>query len=128
MAIVAVLAGDGTDTKWEGDLVNRFDAVQRVRRGEPVVRRDWGPGKRFRFSLAPGEMFTLPDEDGSPKLYIVRSISEGRVEFVRSTDARRKVDIKAAHEWFVHPPNTLRKAGCRKVRVTYLGEVLSAND
>ncbi len=128
MAIVAQLDKDGNDKTWKGHLVSRFEAAQRARRGESVVQRQWPKGHEFRFTLAPGEMFTLQGEAGPTGPFVVRSISEGRVEFVSANDARRKADIKAAKEWIVRTPNTLRERGCRKVTVSYLGEIRPAND
>lgn len=128
MAIVAYLDATGQETRWEGHLVSRLEAVGRHRRGEAVVKRDWGPGKRFRFTLAPGDMFTMTGSGGERILCVARSISEGRVEFVRATDARLKTDIKKAKEWLVKTPDSLRKAGCQKVAVSYLGEIVPCND
>ncbi|MGQ9652286.1 MAG: type II CRISPR RNA-guided endonuclease Cas9, partial [Phycisphaerae bacterium] len=128
MVIVADIDANGQETRWEGHLVSRLEAVERHRRGEPVVKRDWGTGKRFRFTLAPGDMFTIVDGGGRRVLCVVRSISEGRVEFVRATDARLKADIKKAREWLSRTPDSLREAECRKVIVSYLGEIVPCND
>lgn len=128
MAIVAVLDGDGRDRKWEGYLVSRFEAHQRYRRGEPIVQKDWPDGRRFVCSLAPGEMFTADRDGNGCALFVVRSVSEGRVEYVRANDARRKVDIKASKEWLVNPPTSLMKMQLQKVTVSYLGVVVPVND
>lgn len=127
MVILARTGPDGKDREWEGVLVSRLEAAERVRRREPVVQREWGDGRVFRFSLAPGEMFTLEDSNGKG-LYIVRSISQNRVEFVKANDARRKVDIKAAKDWLVHTPGVLFRKRCQKVRVGYLGNIVLAHD
>ena len=127
MAIVAKVDSEGNDREWEGVLVSRLEAAERARRRVPVVQREWGEGRVFRFSLAPGEMFTLEDGNGKG-LYIVRSISQNRVEFVKANDARKKVDIKAAKHWLTHPPSVLFRKRCQKVSVGYLGDIVPAND
>jgi len=133
MVIVAHLDKEGADKKWVGHLVPRLCAVERARRarmGEPVrvVQRGWPEGQEFRFTLAPGEMFRLGEADGATTLYVVRSISKNRVEYVRNEDARLKKEIKGAKDWKSSPPNRLRELGCRKVTVTYFGEIRPAND
>ena len=119
--------------KWEGEIVPMLEAVRRLRAGEPVIKRDHGPDKRFVFSLAGGDTIEL-ERDGKRELFVVRSISitEGTatrmVEYVRLNDARRVTDIKATKDWFKSLVEPLRKAGCRKVVVGPLGDVFPAND
>lgn len=132
MAIVAILDQDGNDKKWEGHLVSRFEAHQRFRRGEPIIQKEWGEGKRFVFSLAPGEMFKARVEQDE-RTYTVRSISGSNVEFVHVNDARKKLDIKKGvgpkgKGWLVRSVNVLRQLGARKVRVTYLGDIVEIHD
>jgi hypothetical protein len=126
--------------EWEGGVVTRLEAMRRLARREPVVQKDdLPPGERFVCTLCSGDTIELDEWDrdknatGNRALYVVRSVYEqasgySLCEFVRATDARRKADIKAAHEWFSHPPTKLHQRNCRKVIVTPLGEVRYAND
>ncbi len=128
MEIVAELDKDGNERKWVGHLVSRFEAAQRVRRGEPVVRKDWGVSARFLFSLANGEMISVSRDGGPKTLCVIRGIAEDCVDFVDARDARKKDDIRRAKQWGRSRVNPLRKLGCQKVTVSYLGEVRMAND
>jgi len=129
MEIVAVLDDAGKETSWEGHLVSVFDAVGRHRRGEPVIQRDHGPGKRFKFSLAGGEHVVMEHEPGQSHLYRVVVISQGQLEFRLHTDARPITVLKKMPGSRVRrSPDSLRKPKARKVAVDPLGNVLPAND
>ncbi len=128
MEIVAVLDKDAKPRKWEGHLVSRFEAVQRRKRGEPIYQRDFGEGKRFEFSLAPGEMIEVESDKFGRGPFIIRGITGQRIYYARHNDARLKTDIIKAGDWFRPSIDTLMKAGCRKIRVDYLGRVYPAND
>ncbi len=119
--------------KWEGHLVTRLEGTGRLRAGEPVVRREHAPGKRFLFSLAGGELIELDDPKLGRGICVVRTVSAEKrgsvsVELCRASDARPKNTIKDTGGWVKHSPDALRKAGARKVRVTLLGDVVPAND
>jgi hypothetical protein len=114
------------NAKWKGEIVSQFDAMRRLRAGEPVVRRERGG---FKFSLASGETFELTDgETGEIKRFKVRTISGPTVEYVALSDARLKKDIKQKGDWFTLTGDAMRKRGLRKIVVTPLGEVRYAND
>jgi len=113
--------------QWAGALVPLHEAVRRLRAGEPVVQKDHGPDKRFLFTLAPGEIVEL-DQEGGRALFRVRSVYEGNIDYVSLSDARKKTDIKATHQWKKSAVNVLGKLNCRKVVVTPLGEVRRAHD
>lgn len=131
------------NAKWEGVVVSTYEAMRRLRAHQSVVQRDHGPGKRFLFSLAGGEIIELNKEDSKQDttkracseagLYVVRTVTAtqaGRVslDFARITDARKKADIQAARDWGRSDIDPLRKRDCRKVTVTPLGEVRRARD
>jgi len=64
---------DGT---WTGRCVSRFEACERLRRGEPVVSRRGPDGARFLMSLAINDMVQLTDpETGEVALYRVQKTS-----------------------------------------------------
>ncbi len=132
--IVATIDENGTEVKWEDHIVSRFDATDHLvrarRSGNPptIVQRDWGPDRRFKFSLAPDDYLLMDDDDGRVQLYRVASISEGDLELRLHSDARIRKEINAAHERVRASAEKLRQRNARKVRITYLGEVLPAND
>ena len=114
---------------WEGVVVSRYEAMQRMKKGEPVVQRDHGPDKQFVFSLCGGDIFEVDGEDGSRELYRVRVItamSSGQIS-VKSCpvqDARLVKDLKM----LIKDPNPLRKLNCRKVEIGPLGEKRYSSD
>lgn len=138
MEIVAVLDSDGNETKWEGAVVTLYEACRRRQARQPVVCLDHGPGKRFKFSLAGGEVIELDEPDDSRALFVVRTISQEaprdgaqslqKVEFVRINDARQKKEIRDTGGWLTRSPNRLMELHCRKVQVDPLGEVHPAHD
>ncbi len=115
--------------KWEGEVVTRYEAMRRLRAGEPIIKRDHGEGKEFKFSLGHGESIRMKDENGKLEFYTVSKFSKsasGRVtlHFTKHTDARPK----GKGVYVQKDPEPLRKAGCEKIVITPLGEVRRAND
>jgi CRISPR-associated endonuclease Csn1 len=129
MEIVAVLDDAGNETRWEGHLVSMFEATQRRRRGDPIIRRHYGDNEKFKFSLGGGEYVTMEHETGKIQLFRVAVISHGRLEFRLHNDARPITLVKKISGGRVRrSPDALRKARTRKVVVDPLGNVLPAND
>jgi len=122
------------NVKWEGRVVSRYEAMRRLRAHEPIVKRDHGPEKRFVFSLACGEMFEIENEELAVRdRFVVRGISQyaaGQcvISHVRPEDARKVPDMRKTGDYRRITPNELRKADCRKVTMTPLGEVRNAKD
>lgn len=131
LAFVAVLGPDGTETKWEGHLVSRFEAHRRLAAREPVVRRDWGEGRSFKFSLASGDTVVLSVNGAPERLAKVRTITEyggqGRVDLSWIEDARL-VKAIPKEDFPRLAVNSLRPMACRKVIISPIGEVLLAHD
>ena len=125
--IVALLDDSGKETEWEGHVVSLFEAYQRKKRKEPVVKREFGDQRRFKFSLAWGELVEMEIEKGKREVFVVRSVFK-QMAFARVKDARLKKDILASGDWVTKLPNPLRAAKCRKVFLTPFGEVRYAND
>jgi CRISPR-associated endonuclease Csn1 len=130
---------EATDKKgnprWEGHVVTTKEAMRRLKAREPIVQGDHGPGKRFLFSLADGEIVELNAEQDKRALYVIRTVrTDRRVEFVGITDARKKGSrsergtIKGEGAWFTAAVDKLRERGSRKVVVTPVGEVRWASD
>ena len=125
------------DTKgnpqWQGVVVNRYEAMRRKRDKEDIVRKDHGPGTRFLFTLAPGEMIQLKDQNGKFNLYRIRTYTQIKGKnfqlwYVDVNDARIENEIKAAKQFYSKTADSFRKAECRKVTITPLGKVRWAND
>jgi CRISPR-associated endonuclease Csn1 len=130
--IIEVIDKKG-NTKWDARIISLFEAMRRHKAGEPIVKRDHGDGKKFIFSLGGGEIIQLDATDGGRGLCRIRTISADRdgyvtVEYVSLNDARKKDDIKRTKDWKKIAMEPLRKLHCRKVVVTPLGEVRTAND
>ncbi len=120
--------------KWDGEVVTMLEAHRRVGAGEPVVRRDHGPGTRFLFSLCGGDMVEIDHKAEGRALYVVRTIAkEGEKESIRfllapASDARRKTDMTKAGVLVRPGLESLRKLNPQKVSVDPLGMVRRAND
>jgi len=138
--IVAELDESGEEGRWEAVVVSRFEAAARLedmrrkRSGLPVVQRDHGSSRVFKFSLMNGDTVEMADGERRA-LFIVHKISRfatGQVEFAfcRATDARRVKQIQEGKgvDWPRPGPDGLRKLGCVKVSVDALGRVRPAND
>ncbi len=132
--IIEVRDKKGTP-RWEGRMVTLFEAVRRMKAGEPVVCRDHGEGTRFVFSLAHEEVVLLKtDSNAQPELWLVSKFSEDvkgniNITFRRLWDARLASDLQKIKGGYLRKtPNSLRDCEPRKVAVTPLGDVRWAND
>lgn len=127
--IVALLDKQDHEVKWESHVVPMFEASMRLKNGQKLVKKDFGVGRRFKFSLCRKDSIELEIE-GKKEICVIRasSVSDSRIEFVRHTDAREKTDAKKEKTWFRETPDSLRKKSCRKLTITPLGEVRRAND
>lgn len=140
--IFALKNASGSVIKWEGRVVTRLDAYQRVKHKLPVVNRTWTEKHEFLFSLTQGDIIELDVNvapDGVQRApYTVLAItfdSGGRIEAKHIRDARKKADIPSTPTGelkvlFRPRPvvNALMKLNCRKLTITPLGEVFPAND
>ncbi len=102
--------------------------MQRRRRGEPIVQRDWGDNRRFKFSLSGNECLEFKDKHGDNHIYRINGISEGDIELTLHWDARTQKERRKTKSRERASGEKLRKGKARKVRVTYLGCVIPAND
>lgn len=124
--IWAKLDKDGKEIGWEDEPVTLFEAYERVRRGEPVVCRDGGEGRVFKFSLAANEFVELDSEDGGRMVYRLLSISDGDMEVRMHRDCRIRKELRAAKELERVSGNALLKRNARKIHVSHLGEIKDA--
>lgn len=136
--IVATLDTKGNEIRWTGHVVTLFDAIQRKKQGKPVIQRDHGPGKRFKFSLAINEYMLLDKPDSNPQLYRVISLEkDGRINMKLHTDAsaspskdnsKTKEERNAARNASRFNINKDLRGKSQKVKVDYLGGIHPAND
>ncbi len=128
--IVAVLDKNGMEKKWEDHCVTRLEAHQRKATGNPIIQKDWGPAGNFKFSLASNDYLLLKDQNGDDQLVRLLSLSEGAYEGRIHYDARMASEArKKGSDARIHmTAESMRKRQARKVRVTYLGEIVPAND
>ena len=126
--ISAKLSEDGGELSWEDTPVSRFDANARRAAGTPVIEREHCGNRCFKFSLVPGDYVEMENKDGKRELYRVASISKGDIEFRHQHDARDVQALKAAKARVRGGGPFLFKRKARKVTITYLGQVLPAND
>jgi CRISPR-associated endonuclease Csn1 len=133
--IVAALDEEGTEVKWEGHVVSMLEAYRRkqdcLRRKEhpDVIKKNYGPGKLYKFSLFCGDFIELDMPEGLREVFVIRAVPQSKqIMFVQCNDARLQKEIKAAKKWFSGYPDSLRKRNARKVHLTPFGEVRNAND
>ena len=109
-------------TSYVGDVVSRLEAMERQRKGLPVVRTERGPDAAFLFTLSMGDMVRWKDQ-----LWRVSGVTGLQVELKRSTDARLKKELTSGEK--PRPTiNTFCAEGGRKVHVSRLGEAREAHD
>jgi CRISPR-associated endonuclease Csn1 len=134
MEIVAVLDENGNETKWEGILVSRFEAIQRHNRGEPIIQTNHLPERRFIFSLSSGEHVMMDDRHGNQQIFRVTTVTNGRMRLLENSDARTQAEQGKSKETQKRPapltptPNTFSKHNPSKVSISPLGVVTPAND
>lgn len=124
------------NVKWEGFVVSQFDAIQRQKNGEPVVKRDHGEGTKFLFSLGHEDAVLLENEHGEIEIAVVKGFSElvsGQlpITLLRHNDARKSTDlnkIKGGEGYIRRVPNTLKEDKAKKITIGTLGEIRNAND
>ena len=135
VAIFALLNEVGAEKRWEPVIVSLFDAMERKRKGEPLIQTSYsGTGKAiFKFSLMGGDTLLLhKDCDHSkslcnPTVWQVRTIAaSGQLSLVRINDARQKTDILKAKEWWSPSVDGLRKLDALKVMIDSLGGIHQA--
>lgn len=107
---------------WTDQPIRLCDLMDRKR---PEGAGKLGP--EVVFTLAANDYVEMDAPEGGTQLYRIRSVSEGDIELRVHYDARPdKVVRKAGRSGLRVNGEALRKRHARKVRVTYLGEVLNA--
>jgi CRISPR-associated endonuclease Csn1 len=108
--------------KRDSKVVTMFEAVQRSRKGESVVCKDHGDGKKFVCSLSINDMVKIKNKTGEMDLYRVQKMDANKmVRFRHHTasmiEQKETYIDKTAHLFEGH-----------KVTVDPLGRVYPAND
>lgn len=129
--IYAEIKADGSEGRWDGEVVSMLEAYRRKKAGRPVVEKDHGTLVKFKFSLCPGEAIECDDGNGGSSRWVVRGATaqngSPRIFLVRHNDARQRKEMESEAYWrpFLNP---LHQRNARKVSVTPLGEVREAHD
>jgi CRISPR-associated endonuclease Csn1 len=131
--IVAVLDAAGKEISWEEHVVSRLEANARQSREAKarcvsIIQRDWGNGRRFKFSIMPNDSLSMLDKSGKRQLYRVLSISAGDHEVQLHTDARSSKELKERRQRIRMTAKKLFEARAHKVVVSPLGDVVRARE
>jgi len=131
--IFAELDQQGKEREWDGIVVPMHEAWRRLRAGEPVVNRDAGPGRLYKFSLAQGEVVECDGKHEGRSLFVFRKVTQFtkggiQIGFAPLNDARKAREMQVARAWLWTTPNTLGDRHARKMTVNPLGEVTEAHD
>lgn len=126
---VEIVADESRKSRWDGSVVSLLEAHRRRNAGEPVVKRDHGPGKRFLFALAGGDTVELTTSNDKRGLYVVRAISKvsqgGReyceLALVGVNDARTIAEIRQDHAMIRTLIAPMQAMECCKLEVDPLG-------
>lgn len=119
-----VLNKDGSP-KREGTIVTMFEAAQRAKNKQPLIKRDHGPNTRFVMSLGINEMILLDIGQDEPVLHRVQKLSMERIILRPHTYAGQVKDTDKPPLIQRKSSNTLKG---RKVTVDFLGRLRWAND
>ncbi len=133
LEIFAELDEFGEEVEWDGVVVPLAEACKRLRAKVPVVQKDFGAHRQFKFSLVAGDVVQFDDGRGGRRLLVVRAMSNeigraARVALVPINDARQKKEILASKDYFRIPLEKLRKLNACKLSVSPLGELGTTND
>ena len=130
---MAIFEVDGKKgPKWEAEVVTMLEAIERRRRGVPVIdRREHVEGSRFVCSLRSGDSVLLDLPDEGPTVCTVNTVSGSTVEFRRHSDARKALDIRragVAGGRLLASASSLKSVFKEKIDVLPLGDLRTAHD
>ncbi len=136
MEVFSRANGDGTE-EFFAVCVSQKEAMERVRRRkEPILRRDFGPGTRFRMSLARKESFMVENPDsGERTLCVLQKLSgsfspSGKMDlyFRDHRDSRTATEAGKNPFQRVVSFGKFMKCKIQKVQVDPLGRLYPAGD
>ena len=114
---------------WEDFPVSLLEATRRKCAGEPIIKKDHGPGTRFVMSLTLGDTVSMTLANACEDLYIIRSISKSDIAYCSLRDARLMKDMVSAGAWGrLRSGGAMQSARIKKLRVDPLGRLTLAND
>jgi hypothetical protein len=133
LEIYAELDEFGEEVEWVGAVVPLAEAYQRKMAHLPIVQKNFGPKRQFKFSISPGEVVECDGKAGNRELFVMRmtsQLSSGQLNigFAPINDARKAREMQKARTWLWANPDTFRRRHPRKVAMNPLGELSAAND
>ncbi|MCD4830569.1 MAG: type II CRISPR RNA-guided endonuclease Cas9 [Anaerohalosphaeraceae bacterium] len=112
--------------KKDAKVVTLFEATRRKKNNESIIKKDYGDGKTFVFSLAQNEMFMLKvDEDNFLPHRVQKFDQNGNIALRPHTFAGQVKDGDLPPIIQRKSPNTLDGL---KIQVDVLGRIYPAND
>lgn len=133
LEIFAELDEFGEEVEWVGAVVSLAEAYRRKKAYLPIVQKNFGPKRQFKFSISPGEVVECAGKAGDRELFVMRmtsQLSSGQLNigFAPINDARKAREMQKARTWLWANPDTFRRRHPRKVALNPLGELSTAND
>lgn len=131
--IFAELDRDGREMLWDGQVVPLAEVQSRMRLRQPLIVREFGPDRKFLFSLSRGEIVECDTPSGGRNLFVLRKMSQlgtGQIQigFAPVQDARQAKIMQTSRAWLWAGPDSLRERHARKVVVNPLGEITESHD
>jgi CRISPR-associated endonuclease Csn1 len=108
--------------KRDSKVVTMFEAVQRNQKGETVVKKDYGDGKKFICSLSINDMVMMKNKAGEMDLYRVQKMDANKMVRFRHHTAST-IEVK---ETYIDKTAHLFEG--HKVTIDPIGRVYPAND
>jgi len=129
LVVVAALDPETDEvTEWEEHLVTLLEASRRKEAKEPIFQTEWGPGRRFLFSICVGDILEQ-DLEGERVLVKVTTISKNEYERTLIQDARSDKEKRIQKSGRIRGGiANLKKVGAVKKSVQVLGVVRDSHD
>ena len=109
------------------NVVSRFEAERRLSAGEPVVRRDWGVGRKLLMTLRRGDYLEM-EILGVRQLMRVTSIGVNWIQTQPPTFGAAVMEKAERNSWLFQSGTRLLAANPRKVTVSPIGEIRTNNE
>ncbi len=109
------------------NVVSRFEATRRLRAGEPVVRRDWGPDRELLMTLRRDDYLEL-EINGIRQVMRVMSIGHNWIQTQPHTFGAASMEKADRNAWLFQSGKRFMAANPRKVTVSPIGEIRPNNE
>ena len=135
VAIFALLDERGKEKRWDSIIVSLFDAMERKRKGQPLIQTSYPESGDyvFKFSMMGGDTVLLHKDCDhkknvcAPSVWRLRSIeSNGCFFLLKIQDARLVKDIAKTGDRWRPSASTLQKLDCQKVIIDSLSRIHQA--